>query len=150
LIRNGGARTLLRWVRTLPEDQLVTHPVLATAAAIAATMVGHAALERRRLLELVDRAERERPELFTPYVRAAVSMTRAAAIDRSVDEAILDGARAVQLAAEGADEVLVAARAAWARALYLGGRADRAWTEVMKAIGHPEAERRAPGHAFAR
>jgi LuxR family maltose regulon positive regulatory protein len=150
LIRSGGARSLLRWVRTLPDDQLVAHPGLAAAAAVATTMVGQAALERRRLLELTDRAEHEHPELCTPYVRAVASMTRAAAIDRSLDEAILDGARAVRIATQDADEVVVAARAAWGRALYLGGRLDRAWSELMKAIGHPEAERRAPGHAFAR
>jgi LuxR family transcriptional regulator, maltose regulon positive regulatory protein len=150
LIRSGGARTLLRWVRTLPDDQLVAHPELTAAAAAAATMVGGAALERRRLLQLAMQAERERPDRCTPYMLAVISMVRTAAIDGSVSEAVLEGRRAVRIASDEADEVLVAARAAWARALYLAGRFDRAWTEAMKAIGHPEAERRGPGHAFAR
>jgi LuxR family maltose regulon positive regulatory protein len=150
LIRSGGVRTLLGWVRTLPDDQLVAHPELSSSAATAATMIGGAALERRRLLKLTDRAQRERPERCTPYVRAVASMIRTAAIDGSVSEAVLEGRRAVRIAGEEADDVLVAARAAWARALYLAGRFDPAWREGMKAIGHPDAERRGPGHAFAR
>jgi ATP/maltotriose-dependent transcriptional regulator MalT len=150
LIRTGGARTLLRWTRSLPDEQLMAHPELAAAAATAATMIGGAALERRRLVYLAERAERDQPERFTPYTQAVISMVRTAGIDGSVSEAVLEGHHAVRVAADDADEVLVAARAAWARALYLSGRFDRAWTEVMKAIGHPDAERRGPGHAFAR
>ena len=36
LIRAGAGRTLLRWVRTLPDDQIAEHPELAVAAATAA------------------------------------------------------------------------------------------------------------------
>jgi LuxR family maltose regulon positive regulatory protein len=55
----------------------------------------------------------------------------------------------VELAGD-ADEVLVAALAAQARALYLAGELDGAWVAALRAVEHPEAERRAPGLAFAR
>ena len=40
LIRSGSGRTLLRWVRTLPDERIVDHPELAVAAATAAMLVG--------------------------------------------------------------------------------------------------------------
>jgi cobalamin biosynthesis protein CbiG len=50
LIRGGAGGTVLRWVRTLLEDQLIQHPVLAAAA----TLVGGLRLEQRRLLAPAD------------------------------------------------------------------------------------------------
>jgi hypothetical protein len=50
-------------VRTLPEDQLDRHPVLAVAAAAAAMLVGGRRLEQRRLLALADRDGRRAVEL---------------------------------------------------------------------------------------
>jgi hypothetical protein len=46
---------VLRWVRTLLEDQLIQHPELA-APAFAAMLVGRLRLEQRRLLASADRA----------------------------------------------------------------------------------------------
>ena len=40
LIRGGAGGTLLRWVRTLPDEVIVEHPELAVAAATAAMLVG--------------------------------------------------------------------------------------------------------------
>src|SRR3954468_10033060 len=108
LIRGGGAGTLLRWVRALPERQLVLHPELAVGAATAATMVG-AALERRQFLGLAERARVEEPARFTPYVEAVAAMVRASAVDRDVGEAVIQGRRAVALAQSGADDAIVAA-----------------------------------------
>jgi LuxR family transcriptional regulator, maltose regulon positive regulatory protein len=150
LIRSGGAGTLLRWVRGLPDEQLLEHPELLVAAATAATMIGYSTLERRRYLQLASRARRERPARFNPYVEAVAHMVRAAAIDGDVGQAVLDGRQAVELAEAGADDVLVAALAGYARALYFAGRVDEAWAAAMRAVEHPDAERRAPGHAFAR
>jgi len=137
-------------VRTLPEEQLVEHPELAVSAATATTMTGGSALERRRLLQLVGRAQRERPDRLTPYVQAVAAMVRAASIDSDVGQAVLDGHIARTIASSDADEVLVAALAAYARALYLAGELENAWSEAMRAIEHPDAERRAPGYAYAR
>ena len=54
LIRGGAGRTLLRWVRTLPDDVIVEHPELAVAAATAAMLVGGRTIELRRMLQLAD------------------------------------------------------------------------------------------------
>ena len=150
LIRNGSAGTLLRWVRTLPDESLMDHPELAVAAATAATMIGRLALERRRLLGLASRAKAERPERFGLYADAVMAMVRAAGVDTGVGEAVLEGRRAVELAQAGADEVLVAALASLARALYFAGELDEAWTAASRAVEHPDAARRAPGYALAR
>jgi LuxR family maltose regulon positive regulatory protein len=150
LISNGGARTLLRWVRTLPDEQVVEHPELAVAAAAAAAIVGHATLERRRLLQLASRTRFERPERFTPYVQCVEAVVRAASVDGDVGQAVIEGRRAVAIARTDADQTLVAALAGCARALYLAGELDEAWTAAMRAVEHPDIERRAPSHAIAR
>lgn len=149
LIRNGGSATLLRWVRTLPDDCLVEHPELAVAAATAATMMGRLTLERRRLLHLASRAQVDRPERFGVYAEAVMAMVRAAAVDSGVGQAVSDGHRAVELAENGPDDVLVAARASLAQALYFAGELDAAWDAASRAIRHPDAVRRAPGYALA-
>lgn len=150
LIRSGGARTLLRWVRTLPDDQVVAHPDLGVAAATAATMIGEPVLERRRLLTLSDRARFEFPDRFTPYVQCVAAMVRAVSVFGGVGEAVQQGREAVALAQAGVDQTLVAALAGCARALYLAGDLDEAWALAMHAVEHPDIERRAPGHAVAR
>jgi LuxR family maltose regulon positive regulatory protein len=149
LIRTGGARTLLRWVHALPDEQLVARPELAVGGATAATMVGRA-VERRRLLHLADRARAEDPERYGPYVQAVEGMVRASAVDDDVGLAVREGRRAVAVARADADAVLVAALAGHARALYLAGDLDQAWAAALQAIEHPDAGHRAPGHAFAR
>ena len=112
-------------------------------------MVGQA-VERRRLLHLARRAEAEHPERFTPYVQAVAGMVRAAAVDTDVAEAVREGRRAVAIAEAGADPALVAALGGYARALYLAGDVDAAWAAALRAVEHPDAARRVPGHAFAR
>ncbi len=149
LIRTGGARTLLRWAETLPTELVVAHPELAVGAATAATMIGQA-VARRRFLHLASRSEAEYPARSTPYVQAVANMVRAAAVDTDVAESVRAGRRAVRLAETGADEALVAALAGCARALYLAGEIDAAWAAALRAVEHPDAESRVPGHAFAR
>jgi LuxR family maltose regulon positive regulatory protein len=77
-------------------------------------------------------------------------MVRAAAVDDDVARAVEEGRRAVELARACADDVLPAALAAQARALYLAGDLDGAWTAGRRAVEQPEIDRGAPGHAFAR
>jgi LuxR family maltose regulon positive regulatory protein len=150
LIRGGGAGTLLRWVETLPEEQLLDHPELAAGAATAATMLGKRTLERRRFLALADRAAAERPERAGAYTHAIAAMVRAGSVDGRLEDVLENGRRAVELSESGADDVLVASLAAHARALYFAGDLDAAWATALRAVEHPDAERRAPGHAFAR
>jgi ATP/maltotriose-dependent transcriptional regulator MalT len=149
LIRGGGARTLLRWVRTLPDKKVVEYPELTVGAATAAAMVGQSTLEQRRFLRLADRARTERPDRFGPYVQAVDAMVRAASVDGDVGQAVVEGRRAVELAQAEADDVLVAALAGLARALYFDGELNEAWTAASRAVEHPDAERRPPGHALA-
>jgi ATP/maltotriose-dependent transcriptional regulator MalT len=150
LIGSGGARTLLRWVRTLPEEQLLEHPELTVSAATAAAMIGHSTLEQRRLLRLANRARIDRPDRCGPYVEAVAAMVRAASVDADVATAVRDGERAVAIAEAAADEVLAAALAAHARALYFAGNLDHAWTAALRAVEHSPAETWPPGDAFAR
>ena len=149
LIRNGGARTLLGWVLGLPAELVVANPTLAVGAATAATMLGQA-VDRRRLLHLTRRAQAEHPERCTPYVQAVAGMVRAAAVETDVGQAVLEGRRAVAIAEAEADAALVAALGGYARALYLAGETDAAWSAALRAVEHPDAPSRAPGHAFAR
>jgi LuxR family maltose regulon positive regulatory protein len=150
MLWNGAARTLLTLVEALPDATLAAHPEVAAAGASAAFMLGQRTLEYRRLLHLADRAREERPQCFTPCVEAAVLAIRAAGADEGVECAVADGRRAAEIAAADADEVLVAALGAQARSLFLAGRLDGAWQAGLRAIEHPDAERRAPGQAFAR
>ena len=150
LIRTGSSRTMLRWVQTLPDEELLEYPELAAGGATAALLVGHATLARRRLLAVAGRARSDRPARYTPYVECVAAMTAAAGIDHGVGQAVVDGRRAVAIAEADADEALVAALAAHARALYLAGDVDQAWISALRAIEHPDAERRPPGHAAAR
>ncbi len=149
LIRKGSAATLLRWAQTLSDDCLIDHPELAAAAAMAATIVGQLALERRRFLQLASRAKTERPDRFTVYADAVTATVRAASGDVGVSEAVLEGRRAVQLARRGGDEALVAALASLARALYFAGELGEAWEAASGAIEHPDVLRRRPGYALA-
>jgi LuxR family transcriptional regulator, maltose regulon positive regulatory protein len=143
--RNGEARTLLRWMQTLPDEQFVEHPELAVGAAI-----GQATLEQRRFLQLAGRAQAERPERVSAYVQATAEMVRALSVYGGVSQAVLSGRRAVSIAQAASDEVLVAALGAYARALYFAGDLDAAWAAALQAVEHPDVERRPPGHALAR
>jgi LuxR family maltose regulon positive regulatory protein len=150
LIRSGGARTVLRWAGSLSDEQLVDRPEVAAAAATCALITDRKEIELRRLLALVDRARRDRPDRFTRYVEACAETLCAASVGRDVGEAVEAGRRAVEIAADEADDMLVAALAGYARALYFAGQPDLAWTVAVQAVEHPDAERRPPSHAVAR
>ncbi len=150
LLRTGRSRTLLRWVRTLPDEVVIEYPDLALAAATAAILVGRLTLERRWWLQLAVRAELAHPERFGTYEQAAMAMVRAEGFDCGVSEAIADGRQAVALAERGADEVLVAALESLARALYLAGELDEGWAVASQALEHPDVLRRPPGYAGTR
>jgi LuxR family maltose regulon positive regulatory protein len=147
LIRSGATRTLLRWIRTLPDEQVATRPELAAAAATAAMLVGHSTIEQRRFLHLAQTALARSPSV---YADVGVHMVRAVTIDGGVGQAVLDGRHAVEHAREGADELLTAALTGYARALYFANDLDEAWEAGLRVVEHPEAERRAPSHAAAR
>ena len=150
LIRGGASRTLLRWVRTLPEERIVEHPELAVGAATAAMLLGGSTLAQRRLLALADRAGGERPNQHDAYVEAAARLVRAVTIDRGVRQAVLDGRRAVALAESDANEILPAALTSYARALFFAGELDEASAVAVRTLEHPAIERAVPSLVVAR
>jgi LuxR family maltose regulon positive regulatory protein len=150
LIRHGAARTLLRWVGTLPDDELVKHPELAAAAATATALVGGRRIDQRRLLRLADAALAGPPGGADPYGEAVVLLIRALTIDGGVAQAVRDGRRAVELARRGSDELLTGALAAHARALYFAGDLDQSRAVAKRVIAHPDVGRRTPSLAHAR
>jgi LuxR family maltose regulon positive regulatory protein len=111
-------------------------------------MVGEGSVERRRFLQLTSRSEANGQ--VSAYSRAVAAMVRATSLDRSVRDAVDEGRRAVEMAREGADDVVVAALAALAQALYFAGDLGGAWAAGLEAIEHPDAERRTPGQSLAR
>jgi ATP/maltotriose-dependent transcriptional regulator MalT len=149
LIRAGAGRTVLRWVRTLPEDRLVQHPELASAAAAAAMLVGGRKLEQRRLLALADRGRVARPGQAGAYVEAGTALVRAVTIDRGVGQAVLDGRRAVERAEADANEILTGTLVAYARALFFAGKLDEASAVALRALEHPAIERHVPSLVVA-
>lgn len=148
--RAGGARTLLRWMRRLPDAQFVEHPDLAVGAATVAATIGRTTLEQRRFLELARRARAEHPERVGPFTRALEEMVRALTLDGGVGRALLHGRRAVDLSRAGSDETLVSSLGSLARAAYLAGELEEAWDAASRAIEHPDVERRPPAHVLAR
>jgi LuxR family maltose regulon positive regulatory protein len=143
LIRSGASGTLLRWVRTLPDDLLVQHQRLAALGAAASMQVGGGAIERRRLVRIAERA-RKGPGPSDPYAESLTRVVRSVTVDGGVGRAVREGRRAVELSETGADEVLTAALSASARALFFAGELDEAAAAALRAVEHPDAERRAP------
>jgi LuxR family maltose regulon positive regulatory protein len=77
-------------------------------------------------------------------------MVRAFTVDGGVAAAVEEGRRAVELAGAEVDDVLVASLAGYSRALYFAGKIDGAWDAALRAVEHPEAERRPTAQALAR
>jgi LuxR family transcriptional regulator, maltose regulon positive regulatory protein len=148
MVRGGDA--LLEVVRTLSDEFLLELPDAVTSAATVAMCLGGHTLEQRRLLRLADRARAESPETFSPWADAVARLVVAVSVDAEPERAAEAGRRAVEIAEEQADLALVAALAGYARALYFTGRVDEAWSAALRAIEHPDIERRPPGHAHAR
>ena len=150
VLRSGSARTVVRWVKMLPDEQLVAHPELAMAAATAVSIVGPRGVERRRFLQLAERARTAGSARFTPYVDAGIGMVRALALDEGVTASVAEGRRAVEIAEREADDAVVASLAALAQAHYFDGDLAAASAAAGRALAHPEAERRPAAHAMAR
>jgi LuxR family maltose regulon positive regulatory protein len=113
-------------------------------------VVGQGALERRRFLQLVRRAQSAAPGRVSRYVEAAAAAARAMAIEPDIAEAVREGRHAVSLALAGEDEVVVFSLTACASALYFAGELEEAWDMAMQAVERPDIQQRAAGHAMAR
>ena len=107
-IWGGRLGQFLGWVRWLPAELLVQHPVLPDAGAVAAALLAAPEVEVQRLLAVAERARRERPELWLPYLEAGVELARSEVIEGGdVGAAVGHARRAVAAAQEGADVLSV-------------------------------------------
>ena len=140
LVWGGRIRQFLRWVRWLPSEQLIEHPSLPAAGAVAASLVAAPEVEIEQLLAVAERARRERPERWSPYAEAIVEVTRANGIDRGhVGAAVGHARRAVAAARQGAEVLTVGVLAALAQALFFAGDLDEARHVALQAAERPDA-----------
>ena len=139
-IRGGRAGQFLRWLRWLPPDLLIEHPLLPAAGAAAAGLLARPEVEVRRLLAVSERSRRERPQAWSPYVEAVVELTRAEVIERGdVGAAAEHARRAVAATSGGADALSVGALATLSQAQFFAGDLDQARRIVLQAIERPDA-----------
>ena len=121
LVSNGASRTLLSWIRTLPEDVVVEHSELTVAAAIASMLHGSGSIERHRYLQLADRARERLSGEADIYVEGFSLIARTMMLDDGVSQAVLDGRRALEIAPVGWDALVNGAQDVYARALFFAG-----------------------------
>ena len=139
-IWGGRLGQFLGWVRWLPVELLVEHPVLPGAGAVAAALLSAPEVEVHRLLAVAERARRERPELWLPYLEAGVEAARSQIIEGGdVGAAVEHARRAVAAAQEGADVLTVSALGCLAQAVFFAGDLDEARRVAVQAVERPDA-----------
>jgi LuxR family maltose regulon positive regulatory protein len=139
-IWGGRLGQFLGWIRWLPAEQLVGHPLLPASAAAAAAAIPRPEVEIQRLLALAERARVERPQLWSPYVEAAVEVTRAELIQGGdVGAAVEHAHRAVAAARVGADLLLPGVLASLSQALFFAGDLDESRRIAVEAVERPDA-----------
>jgi LuxR family maltose regulon positive regulatory protein len=139
-IWGGRLEQFLGWIRWLPSELLVSHPLLPASAAASAAALARPEVELERLLAVAERARRKRPQLWSPYVEAVVEVTRAEAIQRGdVAAAVEHARRAVAAAREGADVLTVGVLASLSQALLFAGDLDQARRTAVDAVERPDA-----------
>ena len=137
-----GGRTgqFLGWVRWLPSELLFEHPVLPAAGAAAAALLARPEVDVQRLLAVAERARRERPQLWSPYVEAAAEVTRSNVIERGdVGGAVEHARRAVAAARAGADVLIACGLASLAQALFFAGDLDETRRIAVQVVERPDA-----------
>ena len=139
-IWRGRVGQFLGWVRWLPPELLVEHPLLPASAAAAAAVLGRPEVEVHRLLGMAERSRAERPQAWSPYVEAVVEVTRAEMIERGdVGAAVEHGRRAVAAARGDADVLSVGSLASLSQALLFAGDLDESRRIAVRAIERPDA-----------
>ena len=139
-IWGGRLRQFLDWVHWLPTELLVQHPVLPGAAAVTAALLSAPEVEVHQLLAIVERARREHPELWQPYLEAGVEAARSQMIEGGdVGAAIGHARRAVAAARAGADVMSVSALGCLTQALFFAGDLDEARRVAVQAVERPDA-----------
>jgi ATP/maltotriose-dependent transcriptional regulator MalT len=139
-IWGGRLEQFLGWIRWLPSELLVSHPLLPASAAAAAAALARPEVELERLLTVAERARDQRPQLWSSYVEAAVEVTRAQAIQRGdVTAAVEHARRAVAAAHAGADVLTVGVLASLSQALFFAGVLDESRRIAVDAVERPDA-----------
>ncbi len=146
-IWGGRLRQFLDWVRWLPAELLVQHPVLPGAGAVAAALLAAPELEVQQLLAVAERARRERPADWLPYLEAGVEAARSQMIEGGdVGAAVRHARRAVAAAAQGADVLSVSALACLVQALFFAGKLDEARMVAVQTVQRPDAPKVPDGY----
>ena len=149
-IWGGRLGQFLGWIRWLPAEQLVGHPLLPASGATTAALLARPEVEIQRLLAVAERARRERPQLWSPYVEAAVEVTRAEVIQGGdVVAAVEHARRAVAAARKGADVLSVGVLASLSQALFFAGDLDGSRRVALEAIERPDAPDVSDGYVGA-
>ena len=139
-IWGGRLRQFLDWVRWLPAELLVQHPVLAGAGAVAAALLAAPEVEVQQLLAVAERARQERPQLWLPYLEAGVEAARSQLIaGGDVGAAVGHARRAVAAAQEGADVLSVSALGCLTQALFFAGELDDTRRVAVQTVERPDA-----------
>jgi ATP/maltotriose-dependent transcriptional regulator MalT len=143
----GRIEQLFGWVRWLPSELLLEHPSLPAAGAFAAAMLARPEVDVQRLLAVAERAGRERPQLWSPYLEGVVEVTRAMGIERGdVGAAVEHAHRAVAAARAGADALIVGTLTVLSQALFFAGDLNESRRVAMEAVERPEAPDRPEGY----
>ncbi len=139
-IWGGRLRQFLGWVRWLPAELLVQHPVLPGAGAATAALLAAPEVEVQQLVAVAERARDERPHLWTPYLEAGVEAARSQVIERgNVGAAVEHARRALAAARAGAEVLTVSALGCLAQALFFAGELDETRRSALAAVERPEA-----------
>jgi LuxR family maltose regulon positive regulatory protein len=149
-IWGGRLGQFLSWIRWLPSDVLASHPVLPASAAAAAALLARPEVEIQRLLSVAERARRERPQMWSPYAKAAVEVTQSEMIEHGdVGAAVEHGRRALAAASAGADVLSVGVLASLSQALFFAGELDESRRLALQAVERPDAPDRPDGYVGA-
>jgi LuxR family maltose regulon positive regulatory protein len=149
-IWGGRLEQFLGWIRWLPAEQLVGHPLLPASAAATAALIQRPEVEIQRLLAVAERARSERPQLWSPYVEAAVEVTRAEMIQGGdVGAAVEHARRAVAAGREGADVLMPGLLASLSQALFFAGDLEESRRIAVEAVERPEAPNAHDGYVGA-
>ena len=139
-IWGGRIGQFLGWVRWLPPELLIEHPLLPAAGAAAAGLLARPEMEVQRLLAVTERARTQRPQAWSPYVEAVVELTRAEVIERGdVGAAVEHARRAVAATRAGAEVLSVGALATLSQGLFFAGDLDESRGIAVQAIERPDA-----------
>jgi len=139
-IWGGRIGQFLSWVRWLPPELLLEHPLLPAAGAAAAALLACPNIEIRQLLAMAEQARRERPQLWSPYAEAVVEVTRAMKIERGdVGGAVEHARRAVAATRAGADVISVGVLASLSHALFFAAELAESQSIALQAVERPDA-----------